>query len=257
VIDGRADPARLAAGEVLIGAGLARRQQIRAGDTVRLVTPSGPVELPVQGVWEEGNNVGVNITMSTARMEELLGPQPLDFVSLSPADGVSEVELAEQLRGAGLDPELRVRRSAEIADDIADQIDQQFASFRVMQAALMAVLFIAVLTSLLLAAIQRRRELGLLAAVGADPPGLARTLLVEAALVAGIGVALSTVAGPITMYGINQVVPFMVGFRNPLTLEWWSLGLTGALAIVVAVVGAVWPAARAARVEVLDALRYE
>ena len=257
VIDGEADPARLDAGEVLIGAGLARRQEIRSGDTVRLTTPSGPVELPVQGVWEDGNNVGVNITMSTDKLEELFGPQPVDFVSLTPAEGVSEDALAEQLRAAGLDPELRVRRSAEIADDIADQVDSQFASFRVMQTALLAVLFMAVLTSLLLAAIQRRRELGLLAAVGADPPALARTLLVEAGLVAVIGVALSLVAGPITMYGLNKVVPFMVGFRNPLTLEWPTLFVAGATAIVVALVGAVWPAVRAARIEVLDALRYE
>lgn len=257
VIDGEADSERLAVGEVLIGAGLARQQQIRAGDSVRVVTPAGPVDLPVQGVWEEGRNAGKNVTMSTELLEQLFGPQPVGFVSLAPIDGVSEAELARRLEAAGLDPELRTRGMATVADDIADEVDAQFASFRVMQQALMAVLFVAVLSSLLLAAVQRRRELGLLAAVGADPPGLARTLLVEAGLVASLGVLLSLVAGPVTMFGINQVLPFMVGFRNPLVLEWGSLLLAGTLAVAVALLGAVWPSVRAARVEVLDALRYE
>ena len=256
-IDGEADTERLAAGEVIIGAGLARAQGIRAGDTVRVPTPGGVVELPVQGVWNDGNNVGRNVTMSTALMEQLYGPQPVDFLSLRPTDGVSEAELAAQVEAAGLDPELRTRPSAVVADDIADQVDEQFASFRVMQLALLAVLFVAVLTSLLLAAVQRRRELGLLAAVGADPPGLARTFLVEAGLVSALGVGLSLVSGPLTMWGLNNVVPFVVGFKNPLTFEWGTLAVTGVAAVAVALIGSVWPAARAARVEVLDALRYE
>jgi ABC-type lipoprotein release transport system permease subunit len=53
------------------------------------------------------------------------------------------------------------------------------------------------------------------------------------------------------------VVPFVVGFQNPLTFEWGTLAITGVAAVAVALVGSVWPAARAARVEVLDALRYE
>lgn len=256
-IDGQADPSRLAAGEVVIGAGLARAQQVRAGDTVRVATPTGMADLPVQGVWDDGNNVGRNITMSPELMEELFGPQPVDFLALRPADGVTETELAAQVQAAGLDPELRTRVSAVVADDIANQVDAQFASFRVMQLALLAVLFVAVLTSLLLAAVQRRRELGLLAAVGADPAGLARTFVVEAAIVAGLGVALSTVTAPLTMWGLNSVVPFVVGFRNPLTFAWPTLAVTGLVAVIVTLLGAVWPAARAARVEVLDALRYE
>ena len=256
-IDGQADAGRLAAGEVIIGAGLARAQGIRAGDTVRVTTPGGVVELPVQGVWHDGNNVGRNITMSNALMEQLFGPQPVDFLSLRPKDGVSEADLAAQVEAAGLDPELRTRSSSVVADDIADQVDEQFASFRIMQLALLAVLFVAVLTSLLLAAVQRRRELGLLAAVGADPPGLARMFLVEAGLVSALGVALSLASGPLTMWGLNNVVPFVVGFKNPLTFEWGTLAITGVAAVAISLVGSVWPAARAARVEVLDALRYE
>lgn len=257
VVDGVADRARLDAGEVLIGAGLARRQGIRSGDHVRLTTPGGVVELPVQGVWEEGNNVGANVTMSPDLLAQLFGPIPPDFVSVRPVTGVSEAALAQQIQAAHLDPELRTRASSQVASDIADEVDQQFASFRVMQRALLVVLFVAVLSSLLLAGVQRRREMGLLAAVGADPGSLARTLLVEAAVVAGVGVALCLVSGPLTMWAMNRVLPFVVGFNNRLVFDWASLASAGAIATVVVLLGAAWPARRAAQVEVLDALRYE
>jgi putative ABC transport system permease protein len=257
VIDGEASERRLAEGEVLIGAGLARSQDIRAGDDVRLTTPSGTVLLPVQGVWEDGNNVGANITMSPDLLVELFGPQPALFVALSPVDGVSEAELADNVAAAGLDPELRTRSSATLADDIADEVDAQFASFRVMQQALLAVLFAAVLSSLLLAAVQRRQEMALLAAVGAEPTSLARLLLVEAGLVALAGVASSIVVGPLMAFSLNQAVPFVVGFRNPVVFDWMSLVAASGVAVVVVLVGAAWPARRAAQVEVLEALRYE
>jgi putative ABC transport system permease protein len=257
VLDGEASHQGLAAGEVIIGAGLARSQGIRAGDHVRVTTPSGQVELPVQGVWEEGSNVGNNVTMSPELVHQLFGPQPSSFVSVSPVDGVSERELAQRVEAAGLHPELRTRSSGELADAIADEVDAQFASFRVMQQALLAVLFAAVLSSLLLASVQRRRELGLLGAVGADPPGLARLLLWEAGVVAVIGVVMSTVIGPVMMFALNQVLPFVVGFRNPVTFDWAALLTSGAIAAIVVLAAAAWPARRAARVEVLEALRYE
>ena len=257
VIDGEASVERLAAGDVLIGAGLARSQRIRAGDQVRVATPSGDVHLPVQGVWEDGNNVGANVTMSPELLEDLFGPQPTMFVALRPAKGVSEAELARHLAEARLDPEIRSRSSATLADDLADEVDEQFASFRIMQQALLAVLFAAVLSSLLLAAVQRRQEMALLAAVGTDPPSLARLLLVEAGLVALSGVVLALVMGPVMMFSLTQVLPFVVGFRDPVVFDWMSLAAAGTVALVVVLLGAAWPARRAARVEVLAALRYE
>lgn len=257
VIDGVADPARLEAGEVLIGAGLARRQQVRAGDVVALTTPTGSVELPIQGVWEDGNNAGANITMSPALLEQLYGPQPPDFVMLRPQAGISESELARSVADAKLDPELQTRTAGAVANDIADNVDEQFASFRVMQRALLVVLFVAVLSSLLLAGVQRQRELGLLAAVGADRRGLVRALLLEAGVVATLAVALSALVGPIMMWSISQMMPFVIGFRNELTFDWPSLATAGLAAIAVVLAGAAWPAQRVSRVEVLDALRYE
>ncbi|MEO7429798.1 MAG: FtsX-like permease family protein, partial [Acidimicrobiales bacterium] len=257
VVDGIADRRRLDAGEVLIGAGLARRQRVRAGDRVTVTTPSGMVDLPVQGVWLNGNNVGSNITMSAALLAQLYGPQPPRIVMLRPAPGYTEARLAEEVRSGHIDEDLRTRYSMQVANDIADEVDRQFASFRVMQRALLVVLFVAVLSSMLLAGVQRRRELGLLGAVGADPPSLARTLLLEAGAVGIIGIALCTISGPLTMWALNAIAPFIIGYTNPVVFVWSSLATSGVIALLIVLLGAAWPARTAARIEVLEALRYE
>jgi ABC-type antimicrobial peptide transport system permease subunit len=59
------------------------------------------------------------------------------------------------------------------------------------------------------------------------------------------------------MFSLTQVLPFIVGFRDPVVFDWPSFAVAGAVAVVVALVGAAWPARRAAQVEVLEALRYE
>lgn len=259
VLDGAADRDRFAEGEVLVGPGIGRRRGVRAGGTVRLPTASGAVELPVQGVWEDGNFGGHSVTMPYDLLDEHWGPLPSSFVRLVPEPGVTEAELAASVRAAAerIDPALQVRTSAEVADAIGDSIEEQMLPFRVLQQGLLFVAFVAVLSTLLLAGYQRRREHGLLAAVGAAPGDVVRAVGAEAGIVSGVALVLAATTGPIVLWSLLQVLPLVIGFRDPFRPEWVSLASAGAIAVAVALVASLWPAWRAGRVDVLDALRYE
>ncbi len=54
-----------------------------------------------------------------------------------------------------------------------------------------------------------------------------------------------------------QVVPLLIGVHNPFHPDWVSFLASSVTALVVTLIAAAWPALRAARVEALDALRYE
>jgi ABC-type lipoprotein release transport system permease subunit len=54
-----------------------------------------------------------------------------------------------------------------------------------------------------------------------------------------------------------QVIPLLIGEHNPFSPDWVSFGFNATLAVVVVLLAAAWPAWRAGRVEVLEALRYE
>jgi putative ABC transport system permease protein len=257
IYDGSQDRARFEAGEVLIGPGLARREHLRAGSTLHLDTPTGVVDLKVLGVHADGSFGGNNVQMSYALLERLYGPQPADALNAIPKAGVSDEQLKRDIVAAHLDPDLRVETADELSDEIAQGVADQLASFWALQRALLATAFVAVLTTLLLVGVQRRRELGLLAAVGMTPRELARMVLLEAAIVAVVG-AIAGLLVSLPMYGgLLLVAPVLIGFRDPFIVDPLSAVVYAGVAVVVALLGAAWPAWRTSRIEVLAALQYE
>jgi putative ABC transport system permease protein len=259
VLLGTADVERLRAGEVLIGPALARRTGARPGDTVELATPAGMVSVPVQGVLEGGGFGGFSVTLDYEQLARLYGERPPAFIVVEPEPGVSEIELAATLDDAApsVDPELRVLTTEELIDEITISISAQMAPFRAMRTGLQVVAFVAVLSTLLLAGYQRRREHGVLAAIGARPPDLGRVVLGQAGIVGLAAAVCGAVLGPALLWTMMQVIPILIGERNPFEPDWPSLVTASALGIVVAVVAGLWPALRAGRVDVLEALRYE
>jgi putative ABC transport system permease protein len=257
MLNGTNDRDRFDAGEVLIGQGLARRESLRAGDTLHLDTPTGVADLKVLGVQQDGDFGGNNVLMSVPLLERLYGPQPVDAVEVQPVDGVSAAQLAATIKAAHLDPDLRVQTAAELADDISKGVDQQLASLWSLQRALLVTAFVAVLSTLLLVGVQRRRELALLAAVGMEPKELSRMILFEAALVAVAGAVAGLIVS-VPMYGSLLLIgPVLLGFKEPFAVNLGSAVLYTIVAVIVALLGAAWPAWRTSRIEVLPALQYE
>jgi putative ABC transport system permease protein len=215
------------------------------------------VDLPVLGVVQAGDFGGRNVQMSYALLEKVFGPQPVTGVNAIPVPGVSNEQLAAEIKAAHLDPDLRVQTAAELAKDITKGIEAQLASFWALQRALMATAFVAVLSTLLLVGVQRRRELGLLAAVGMQPSELARMVLIEAGLVAVVGSVVG-IATALPMYGgLVLIAPILIGFKEPFVLDLGTAAIYAVVSVVVALLGAAWPAWRTSKVEVLSALAYE
>jgi len=257
VLSGSDDRGRLDAGMAVIGPRIARDRGLRAGGVLALDTPNGVVQLPVTAVIQDGDFGGNNVTISYPLFEQLFGAVPPQAITLVPRDGVTNDELVREVDAAGIDPHLHVRTASQLASDISASIADQMSSFWALQRGLMVTAFVAVLSTLLLVGVQRRRELSLLAAVGMAPRALAAMVLVEAAAVAVVGVVLGVLAA-VPMYGALLLVgPIVIGFREPFAVDAASAAVYGVLAVLVALAGSAWPAWRTSRVEVLAGLQYE
>ena len=117
------------------------------------------------------------------------------------------------------------------------------------------VAVLGIVNTLALSVVERTREIGLLRAVGLGRAQLATTIVIESVLVAVFGTAVGLVVGT----GLAAALPSVLadeGFTT-LAVPWAQLGAMLALAAVVGVVAAVWPAVRAARLPVLDAVSQE
>jgi putative ABC transport system permease protein len=208
-------------------------------------------------VWQDGNFNGLNVTMPMSLFTRLYGPQPTSYVALEPAPGVSTAELADRARAARLDPALRIYTPSELARKLASDLSFQLAPFYALQRGLLAVAFIAVLSTLLLVGVQRRRELAMLAAVGMEPTELSGMVLVEGTVVALVGSFVASI-GAIGMYtAFHLCVPILIGFRDPWRLAPMSLAVWVPIAVATVLAAAALPAWRNARIPVVEALQYE
>ena len=103
--------------------------------------------------------------------------------------------------------------------------------------------------------IERTREIGLLRAVGLGRLQLSGVITVESVLTAVCGTAI----GLLTGVGLAAVVPRLYEAQglSVLAVPVGSLAGMLVLAVVVGALAAVWPAVRAARLPVLDAVTHD
>jgi putative ABC transport system permease protein len=102
---------------------------------------------------------------------------------------------------------------------------------------------------------RRQRELGLLAATGAEPRHLAATVLAEAGVLGLVAALAGVIVGLLGALAMSPFLDDLSGHRNPLiALDPLMLIAAAALGVVASVVAAVAPAWGAGRMPVLRAL---
>ena len=126
----------------------------------------------------------------------------------------------------------------------------------------LAVASIGIVNPLVMAILERRREIGIMKAIGASDGYVKKLFFAEAGamgLLGGVvGVALGWAIGHIINLGTNiylkrQALPPESFWSVP----WWLVGAAIVFAFIVSLVSGLYPAARAARLDPVQALRYE
>lgn len=126
----------------------------------------------------------------------------------------------------------------------------------------LAVASIGIVNTLVMAILERRREIGIMKALGASDSDVKGLFFAEAGamgILGGIlGVALGWIIGHVINFGTNvylrrqQFPP-----ENIWSVPWWLVAGAIAFSIVVSLLSGLYPASRAARLDPVQALRYE
>ncbi len=172
-----------------------------------------------------------------------------------------EAKSREQIPLAKADIEeiIRLRHEGE-RDITAITQDAVLATFdRILRALTLAVGGIAaislgvagilIMNVMLIAVTQRRREIGLLKALGATGAQIRAAFFTEAAMLALGGAALGLIVGKLGQVAIGQAFPDI-----PFTAPWWAVIAAPLTAIVTSVLFTVVPAKRAAQLDPIQAL---
>lgn len=246
-----------ARGQVMVGPALARDLGLSPGARFSVPGRSGPVELTVGGIWRNPDTVGRSITLSEEQLFAISGPQPPTGVLLVPEPGVSPEALSRTVRSNPMAAGLVVLDPTELGRSFAGDFRGFLGPFWVLQRGLLAVTFIATSSTLLLAGIQRRREHGLLAAVGMPPGDLARMTVTEAGLISLAATVLGSVAGLLSLLTFSWASATLTGMAIAFQPTLWPVLVYGAIVSAVTLAASALPAWRSSGLDPVAALRYE
>ena len=170
------------------------------------------------------------------------------------AEGVSAIQAkAAVVAALAPYPNLSVYTKAQYKDQVNAQINQLLYLVYTLLGLAVIIAIFGIVNTLALSIFERTREIGLLRALGMSRRATRAMIRWEAIIVALIGGVVGLVLGAF----IGIVIVQRVSLLTTLSVPWTSLVVFLILAAAAGVVAAIFPARRAARLDVLEAIQAE
>ncbi len=248
---------RLDPGDVLIGTDLAKDLGVGLGDKVRLATPTSPGDAyQVRGIYDLG-------IRNLNRAYAYVGLAPAQAMHALPG-GVSSLELAvDELFGAE-QLAARLRRTVpheveswmQANPQLLAALSNQTVMTLLVRFFLALVVAIGVSSVLVVAVVQKTKEIGILRAMGASRGRILRLFLLQGALIGASGALLGCACGYTLTSVMSNILRSADGtrlFEARLDPQLYLYTLIAAAAL--GLIAAMMPARRAARLDPAQAIR--
>jgi putative ABC transport system permease protein len=260
----RGDPATILAearaqDRLIVSETFAERYRLAEGDEVTLRPPGQTVRLRIAGVYYDYTTEGGVAVMDRGLFQGLWKDGWINSIVLYLHPGADSQTIRQEiLRRLAGQEDLVIFSNRALKARVLEIFDQTFAITYALEFIALLVAALGVLNTLLASVLERTREIGMLRSVGCTRGGILRTVVCEAAFLGALANVLGAVAGLalslILIYVINkQSFGWTIQFTFPARpiLEYTVLTLVTSLA------AGAFPAWRASRVPVAEAVRYE
>ena len=260
--------ARLGPGEAVIGVDLAHDLGLRVGD--RLVIVTGGSTSTTSSVSSASVSDSVRVTalvdlgVRELNRRTVIVPLRAAQSLLALPGGVSSIDLA--LHDVWSAPELaaqlgqrwpyKVESWQDTNAGLVAALKAQSVSTALIRGVVMIVVVLGIASVLVVSVVQKRREIGILRAMGATQGQVLRVFLLQGAIVGALGSALGVVLASAMIWAFTTFVRGTDGL--PLFIITLSPGLALRIALLATasgVLAAVAPARRAARLDPAQAIR--
>ncbi|MGH2822304.1 MAG: ABC transporter permease, partial [Thermoleophilaceae bacterium] len=235
----------------------ASSNDIEVGDRITVRSPlERDVTLTVDGTVKDNADLLGNVVVSEDTLRGQFGSRQPSMTLVRLEEGANADAVQEQIsqRVDRRFPVVETLNQQELKDNQEEQIQQLVGFFYVLLALAIVISLLGIVTTLALSIHERTRELGMLRAVGMSRRQVRRLVRYESVITALIGAILGTVLGVI----------FAALVSRPLADEGFELAypigtliVLLVLAALAGVLAAIFPARRAAKLDVLRALAYE
>ena len=258
VADGRI--ADMGGDGMLVFRGAAERYGLRPGDRRAVQFPRGFVTLRVAGIYEQEDFTGglpVPFIVSQLAYEQGFGADDQDALVYASARDGDTLAARRAIEGALGDdfPNINVLTREQYKDEQEQAIDRFLAVTAALLLLAEVIAVLGIVNTLALSVYERTRELGLLRAVGTTRRQIRRMVRGESVIVALLGGIVGTAIGLVWGWVFTAALESqgITTVRIPVT----QLVIFVLLSMLAGVVAALYPAWRAARLDVLEAIATE
>jgi len=244
---------------VLLSSFASFAQDLQPGDTITLDTPRGPVQFEIAGtILSAIDPVAIgeaSLIMDRALYRRVWHDDHVDRLMIKLTSGADAQTVRRDLQHDHPDGGFAIIDPAQLSASIDAAIFNMSITSQVLSLLLLATMTLGIANTLVIEVLDRRREMGLLRALGLRGRQVASSLVLEVTLLVIIACALGLPMAIYTNYanslGIGEI--FAIRFvLDPIEVA-ASLGLI----LVSATAASYFPARQAGRVDVLEALHCE
>ncbi len=246
-------------GRVGIAESFARRFKVNEGARVALLTPAGPAEFEVAGVYSDYSRDQGAVLIDRRNFDKFWNESGVHSLAIFLAPGAKAETISRDFRAAfGRDGEFSIYSNRALRERILKIFDQTFAVTAMLRAVAFLVAIAAVYLSMTTLVAEREREIGILRAIGASAPQIQAMLVKEAALIGLAAAALGLAGGAALAFLLTAVVnPAFFGWSIDFRLPWPALLATPAWVVAAAALAAWRPSWQAGRANIAVAIRSE
>lgn len=242
--------------EILISQGFWKDTGTQVGDTLMFnVAGSGEVARRVVGVTNDSFML-TDAYALTDGLQDLIPNQARStmFLLLNSAGDLDQTRADLEAVLADL-PVLAVLDQEQLADQMNTTIASMMNILYALLGLSLVIAVLSIINTLAMAVMERTREIGLLRAVGLGGGQLVGMIVVESVLTALFGALTGAALG----VGLGATLPAILGDMGltELAIPWQTLALILAGTLAAGVVAALWPAWRALRQPILQAVAGE
>ncbi|MFF4784697.1 ABC transporter permease [Streptomyces griseorubiginosus] len=228
----------------------------RAGSTFTVHYEDGKAQrLTVAGVYE-GNELISGIMLDTATLSPHLRDASDMQVMLKTSDGTSDATKDRLEKALGSNPAIKVQDKKDLSDSIAQMFTLMLNMLYGLLAMAVLVAVLGVINTLAMSVFERSQEIGMLRAIGLDRKGIKRMVRLESLVISLFGGVLGIGLGVFFGWAAGELLGARMATYE-LVLPWARMAVFLLLAATVGILAALWPARRAARMNMLSAIKAE
>ena len=237
----------------------ARSFKKSVGDTVTVQTPAGPRDFTIDVIYVDYTADHGVLSMTRELYKKIWPDTLVDSFGLYLKKGVSVEKVRSQVANTiGKRYGVLALSNGEYKQEFGRLIEDTFAVTRATELVAIIVAVLGIINTLLVTVLDRRTEIGVLKAIGADRRQIQQMVVAEGVLIGFSATLVGIGFGSLfSAYIVKELMRFQIGWQ----LNWHLSGLVlleiFVIAQVVALLATWWPMRAATKVDAVEALQYE